>query len=237
MMEQRGLRIVQRAFLYLNIATALWLVTLVPAIAQTTVGTGSINGVVTDPSGAVVGSATVSITNTATNSIIRLTSNSSGAYTSGALTPGEYRVQVSAKGFSSISQVVSVQPSSSYSLTGWVEGDYVFLGDSGTGTSDTDNWTPSATTWTELSTSFTTGSSTTSVTIYIHGWYAQPVFYADSLSLTGPAVTAGEVDSAMAAHTGIQSRRRRRVHSRPASPDPRDHRRDLGDGGEVAQRR
>ncbi len=110
MMEQRGLcRIVQRAFLYLNIATALWLVTLVPAIAQTTVGTGSINGVVTDPSGAVVGSATVSITNTATNSIIRLTSNSSGAYTSGALTPGEYRVQVSAKGFSSISQVVSVQ--------------------------------------------------------------------------------------------------------------------------------
>ncbi len=110
MMEQRGLcRIVQRAFLYLNIATALWLVTLMPAIAQTTVGTGSINGVVTDPSGAVVGSATVSITNTATNSIIRLTSNSSGAYTSGALTPGEYRVQVSAKGFSSISQVVSVQ--------------------------------------------------------------------------------------------------------------------------------
>ena len=59
------------------------------------------------------------------------------------------------------SQVVSVQPSSSYTLTGWVEGDYVFLGDSGTGTSDTDNWTPSATTWTELSTSFTTGSSTT----------------------------------------------------------------------------
>jgi chitinase len=89
------------------------------------------------------------------------------------------------------SQVVSVQPSSSYSLTGWVEGDYVFLGDSGTGTSDTDNWTPSATSWTQLSTSFTTGSSTTSVTIYVHGWYAQPVFYADSLVLTGPAGSGG----------------------------------------------
>jgi chitinase len=89
------------------------------------------------------------------------------------------------------SQVVSVQPSSSYALTGWVEGDYVFLGDSGTGTSDTDNWTPSATTWTELSTSFTTGSSTTSVTIYIHGWYAQPEYYADDLSLTGPAGSGG----------------------------------------------
>jgi chitinase len=85
------------------------------------------------------------------------------------------------------SQVVSVQPSSSYTLTGWVEGDYVFLGDSGTGTSDTDDWTPSAASWTELSTSFTTGSATTSVTIYINGWYGQPVFYADDLSLTGPA--------------------------------------------------
>src|SRR5215472_434106 len=30
------------------------------------------------------------------------------------------------------SQVVSVQPSSSYTLTGWVQGDYVFIGDSGT---------------------------------------------------------------------------------------------------------
>jgi len=89
------------------------------------------------------------------------------------------------------SQVVSVQPDSSYTLTGWVEGDYVYLGDSGTGGSDTDDWTPSAATWTELSTSFTTGAATTSVTVYIHGWYAQPVFYADDLSLTGPAGSGG----------------------------------------------
>ena len=82
-------------------------------------------------------------------------------------------------------------PVSSYTLTGWVEGDYVYLGDSGTGSSDTSNWTPSAATWTELSTSFTTGASTTSVTIYIHGWYAQPKFYADDLSLTGPAGSGG----------------------------------------------
>jgi chitinase len=89
------------------------------------------------------------------------------------------------------SQVVSVQPSSSYTLTGWVQGDYVYLGDSGTGASDTDDWTPSATTWTELSAGFTTGSATTSVTIYIHGWYAQPEFYADDLSLTGAAGSGG----------------------------------------------
>ncbi|HTX28388.1 MAG TPA: glycoside hydrolase family 18 protein [Streptosporangiaceae bacterium] len=89
------------------------------------------------------------------------------------------------------SQVVSVQPDSSYTLTGWVEGDYVYLGDSGTGGSDTSDWTPDAATWTELSTSFTTGASTTSVTVYIHGWYAQPVFYADDLDLTGPAGSGG----------------------------------------------
>jgi chitinase len=88
-------------------------------------------------------------------------------------------------------QVVSVQPSSSYSLSGQVEGDYVFLGDTGTGTGDTSNWTPAASTWTQLSTSFTTGSSTTSVTIYIHGWYAQPTFYAGRLTLTGPAGPGG----------------------------------------------
>ena len=93
--------------------------------------------------------------------------------------------------YAQCSQVVSVQPSSSYALTGWVEGDYVYLGDSGTGGTDTSDWTPSAATWTELSTSFTTGSATTSVTIYIHGWYAQPEFYADDLALTGPAGSGG----------------------------------------------
>jgi chitinase len=99
------------------------------------------------------------------------------------------------------SQVVSVQPSSSYTLSGWVEGDYVYLGDN-----STDDWTPSATTWTELSTSFTTSSSTTSVTVYIHGWYAQPTFYADDLELTGPAGSGGGGGSgttAPAAPTGL----------------------------------
>jgi chitinase len=104
------------------------------------------------------------------------------------------------------SQVVSVQPSSSYTLTGEVEGDYVYLGDTGTGTSDTDTWTPGASSWTQLSTSFTTGASTTSVTIYIHGWYAQPTYYADALSLTGPAGSGGGGGggTAPAAPTGLK---------------------------------
>ena len=89
------------------------------------------------------------------------------------------------------SQAVSVQPNSSYTLTGWVEGNYVFIGDTGTGTTDTDNWTPSATSWQQISTTFTTGASTTSVTVYVHGWYAQGTYFADDLSLTGPAGSGG----------------------------------------------
>jgi hypothetical protein len=85
------------------------------------------------------------------------------------------------------SQSVSVQPSTSYTLTGEVEGAYVYIGDS----AGTDNWTPSATTWQQLSTSFTTSSSTTSVTVYVHGWYAQGTYYADDLSLAGPGGSGG----------------------------------------------
>jgi hypothetical protein len=88
-------------------------------------------------------------------------------------------------------QTVSVQPSSAYTLAGWVQGSYVFLGDTGTGSTDTSTWTASATGWQQLSTSFTTGASTTSVTVYVHGWYGQGTYYADDLSLTGPGGSGG----------------------------------------------
>jgi len=78
-------------------------------LAQTTVGSGSIQGTVTDPSGAVVSGAKVLITNTGTGQTQALTSNASGSYTSGALDPGKYRVQVSAKGFSTVSEQLTVE--------------------------------------------------------------------------------------------------------------------------------
>jgi len=84
-------------------------------------------------------------------------------------------------------QTVSVQPSSSYTLSGWFEGAYVYIGENG----GADNWTPSATSWQQLSTTFGTDSSTTSVTVYVHGWYGEGTFYADDLSLTGPAGSGG----------------------------------------------
>jgi hypothetical protein len=70
-----------------------------PLFAQTTVGTGSIVGTVNDASGAVVSGAKVAITNVAKGQVISLTTNSSGSFNSGALVPGNYETQVSAKGF------------------------------------------------------------------------------------------------------------------------------------------
>src|ERR1700687_380195 len=78
-------------------------------VAQTTLSTGSINGTVTDPSGAVVSGAKISIINTSTGQSVELTSNSSGAISTGPLPPGTYKVQVAAKGFSTVSQPVVVQ--------------------------------------------------------------------------------------------------------------------------------
>ncbi|MFF9066751.1 chitinase [Streptomyces sp. NPDC014891] len=84
------------------------------------------------------------------------------------------------------SQTVTVKPNSSYTLSGWVRGSYVYLGASGTGTTDVSTWTGSAPDWQRLATTFTTGASTTSVTVYTHGWYGTPAYQADDLSLYGP---------------------------------------------------
>ncbi|MEV5430065.1 glycoside hydrolase family 18 protein [Streptomyces sp. NPDC052701] len=84
------------------------------------------------------------------------------------------------------SQTVAVKPGSTYRLSAWVQGGYAYLGVTGTGTTDVSAWTPDSTSWKQLTTSFTTGSSTTSVTVYTHGWYGQPAYYADDVSVYGP---------------------------------------------------
>ena len=91
------------------LATGLILFTVPrPLFAQTTVGTGSIVGVVSDPSGAVISGAKVAITNIATQQVVNLTTNSSGSFNSGVLIPGEYRARISAEGFSSADVFVTV---------------------------------------------------------------------------------------------------------------------------------
>src|SRR2546421_8663155 len=71
--------------------------------------TGSIQGTVTDPSGAVVPDANITISNRATGQASKLGSSSSGSYASGALIPGEYRVQVQKQGYASQELQVRVQ--------------------------------------------------------------------------------------------------------------------------------
>ncbi|MFE9403936.1 chitinase [Streptomyces sp. NPDC006530] len=83
-------------------------------------------------------------------------------------------------------QSVAVQPNSTYTLSSWVQGSYVYLGASGTGTTDVSTWTQSAPSWQQLRTSFKTGATTTSVTVYTHGWYGTPAYEADDVSLIGP---------------------------------------------------
>jgi len=77
--------------------------------AQTTVAQGSIQGTVTDPSGAVVSGAKITITNRATGQVSTTASSSSGTYNSGGLIPGDYVVRVETKGFKTTQLPVIVQ--------------------------------------------------------------------------------------------------------------------------------
>ncbi len=63
---------------------------------------GAIRGVVTDPSGATVPSATVTITDTATDSRIGAKTNNAGEYEANSLKPGSYKISISATGFSTV---------------------------------------------------------------------------------------------------------------------------------------
>ncbi|RAG84499.1 hypothetical protein DN069_16765 [Streptacidiphilus pinicola] len=76
-------------------------------------------------------------------------------------------------------QSVTLQPNHSYTLTGWVQGPYAYIGVSGGASAST--WSNSSS-WNQLSVSFTTGSSG-AVTVYVHGWYGQGDVYADDFTL------------------------------------------------------
>ncbi|MGO9124431.1 MAG: carboxypeptidase regulatory-like domain-containing protein [Terriglobales bacterium] len=77
--------------------------------SQSTSSTGSIQGIVVDPTGAVVSGAKVRITRIATGQVANATTTSAGAYTSGALTPGDYVVHIEAPGFKSAELPLSVR--------------------------------------------------------------------------------------------------------------------------------
>ncbi|MEV8541763.1 carbohydrate binding domain-containing protein [Streptomyces sp. NPDC051572] len=108
---------------------------------------------------------------------------------------------VSSSDTAQCSQTVAVQPSTTYSLSGWVRGSYVYLGVNG----GSSTWTSSPSAYSQLTTSFTTTASQTSATIYVHGWYAQGTYYADDISLDGPGGGGGGDTQAPTAPTGLTS--------------------------------
>ncbi|GHE08194.1 carbohydrate binding domain-containing protein [Streptomyces alanosinicus] len=77
-------------------------------------------------------------------------------------------------------QSLTLKPNTSYTLSGWVQGPYAYLGVSGGATAS--SWTSSSS-WSKLTVPFTTGASGT-VTVYVHGWYAQGAVYADDLNVS-----------------------------------------------------
>ncbi|MFF0205627.1 carbohydrate binding domain-containing protein [Streptomyces sp. NPDC005017] len=88
-------------------------------------------------------------------------------------------------------QTVSVQPNTTYTLSSWVRGSYVYLGvDGGAST-----WTNSPTAYSQLSLSFTTGAAQTSARVYVHGWYGQGTYHADDISLDGPGGGGGDTQA------------------------------------------
>src|SRR3989440_4333918 len=80
-------------------------------------------------------------------------------------------------------QDVAVGSGQQYTLSAWVQGNYVYLGVTG----GASTWTPGAGGWTQLTFTFTATSGTAQ--IYLHGWYAQGTYFADDVSLTGPGGT------------------------------------------------
>src|SRR5215469_18152749 len=73
------------------------LITVATALGQTS--TGEVNGTVTDPSGAVVPSASVKLINQATNIETRVSPNQNGYFTFVNVAPGNYVIKVEAQGF------------------------------------------------------------------------------------------------------------------------------------------
>lgn len=81
-------------------AAVVLLTTLLPAQANNT----SLAGRVTDPSGLAIPYATIHLTSRATGVALRAESNEQGLYSFPFLSPGEYRINVSARGFRAFEQ-------------------------------------------------------------------------------------------------------------------------------------
>jgi hypothetical protein len=117
-----------------------------------------------------------------TGSLSPWTCQSGGAVVTSPVHAGNDAAQITATASQTgeCDQTVTLSPNTSYTLSGWVQGNFSYIGVSGGATAST--WT-SGSGWSQLTVPFTTGSSGT-ITVFVHGWYSQGNVYADDFSLT-----------------------------------------------------
>jgi len=76
---------------------------LVPAVVAAQAVTGTILGVITDSTGAVMPGATVTLTNTGTGLLRAVTTDNNGEFTAPSLPTGRYTVKAELSGFKTVS--------------------------------------------------------------------------------------------------------------------------------------
>src|ERR1700739_1957170 len=100
-----------------GIRAALGLAMLIGAFSSASAQfSGSISGTVTDPAGAAIPAATVTLTNTGTGEGKTAGTDSSGFYHVFSLAPGNYALRTSAKGFADSQQSFSLETNQTLNL-------------------------------------------------------------------------------------------------------------------------
>src|ERR1019366_3223343 len=82
-----------------------------PAVAQSLGNAGTIEGTVTDPAGAVVAKAEVTLRNAVTGYMQTAVSGPDGAFRLSNIPQNPYRIQVTAPGFAAFTQTIDVSNS------------------------------------------------------------------------------------------------------------------------------
>jgi hypothetical protein len=105
-----------RAALYFILLVLALTVSGTPAPAQSLGSAGTVSGVVTDPNGAVVPNATVTIANPVTGYTRTVNADADGSFRFGDVPPNNYHITVSAAGFDAAHQDLTVRQSVPISL-------------------------------------------------------------------------------------------------------------------------
>lgn len=101
------LNLLRRGAARMCMALLALLFCVVPVLAQS--DSARLTGTVTDPSGAAVSGATITVTSLETGRVVTAQSEENGGYTVSALLRGQYRVEVKRDGFKAVKQDITLE--------------------------------------------------------------------------------------------------------------------------------